>query len=249
MTDTTERILFGTGSPNVRKVGLLLEELGLDYAMKHVAVFSGEQFEPDFLAMNPIGKVPVLTDPGADEPLFESNAILIYLAETYGPDFLPEAGAARRDVMRWLMVQTALVGPMLGQYNHYHLVVKHGSEPYSAARYRNQSETVYRHLDDRLASRDWIAGDGYSIADIAIWPWTLYLERHEFAPEDFPNLARWRAQIAERPAAKRMTHRVETEYDPRNNLTRRSSSPESLDRLFNRKPDGPEADFSLIVSV
>ena len=112
MTDPTERILFGTGSPNVRKVGLLLEELGLDYAMKHVAVFSGEQFEPDFLAMNPIAKVPVLTDPGADEPLFESNAILIYLAETYGPDFLPEAGAARRDVMRWLMVQTALVGPM-----------------------------------------------------------------------------------------------------------------------------------------
>lgn len=249
MSAVNERILYGTGSPNVRKVGLLLEEIGLDYAMQHVAVFSGEQFTPEFIAMNPIAKVPVLTDPGAEEPLFESNAILIYLAETYDPTFLPEGGAARREVMRWLMVQTALVGPMLGQYNHYHLVVAHGTEPYSAARYRNQSETVYRHLDDRLSSRDWLAGGAYSIADIATWPWTLYLERHDFAPEDFPNLMRWRDRIAGRPAAQRMTHRVETEYDPRNNRTRRASSPESLDRLFNRRPDGPEADFTPIVRM
>lgn len=244
-----DRVLYGTGSPNVRKVALLLEELGLDYRMQHVAVFDAEQFTPEFLAMNPLGKVPVLTDPEAEEPLFESNAILIYLAETYGGDVLPTEGVARREVLRWLIVQTALVGPMLGQYNHFHLVVAHGTEPYSAARYRNQSETVYRQLDDRLATRDWIAGGAYSIADIATWPWILYLERHNFAPEDFPKLMRWRNRIAERPAAMRMTERVINEYDPRNNRTRRASSQEALDRLFNRKSDGPEADFSLITSV
>jgi GSH-dependent disulfide-bond oxidoreductase len=247
MGETGERLLYGMGSPNVRKVGLMLEELGLAYELRHVAVFAGEQFAPDFLAMNPLGKVPVLIDPGSTAPLFESNAILIYLAETYGGDLLPLAGEARHDVLRWLTVQTALVGPMLGQYNHFHLVVARGTEPYAAARYRNQSETVYRQLDQRLAERDWLAGDAYSIADIATWPWALYLEKHDFAPGDFPNMIRWRDRISERPTAQRMLARFVEEFDDRSDRFRRAATAENLDRFFNRKADGPTADFSPIV--
>ncbi len=238
--------LYGMQSPNVRKVGILLEELALDYRLRHVAVFSGEQFEPAFRALNPLCKVPVLVDHdrGQGQPLFESGAILFYLAETYG-GFLPAEGMARHEVMSWLMVQMASIGPMFGQHNHFQLI-RSQADPYAATRYRNQSKRLYRVLDDRLAEREWLAGDAYSIADVATYPWALYLEQHGFEAAEHPNLMRWRAAIADRPAVARSWSRFDEAFTAPSTESRRTATADQLDRFFGREPDSPEADFSWI---
>jgi GSH-dependent disulfide-bond oxidoreductase len=233
--------LYGMFSPNVRKIGIMLEELGLDYTLHHIAVFRGDQFEPAFLAMNPLGKVPVLIDhTKGGTPLYESGAILLYLAETYGA-LLPTAGPTRFEVIEWLMVQMAAIGPMFGQHNHFQLLGP-SAEPYAAARYRTQAQTLYRHLDERLATRDWIAGGAYSIADIAIFPWAGYLEQHGFVPAEHPNLIRWRESIAARPAIARMMSRFGAAFSEQD--TRRNATPTQLDRFFGRAAQNPPADFS-----
>ncbi len=234
--------LYGMFSPNVRKPGIMLEELGLDYTLQHVAIFRGDQFEPSFLAMNPLGKVPVLIDHarGSGAPIYESGAILIYLAETYG-SLLPATGMARYEVLEWLMVQKAAIGPMFGQHNHFQLLGP-GADPYAAARYRTQAETLYRQLDERLATREWIAGSAYSIADIAIFPWAGYLEQHGFAPAAHPHLLRWRDTIAARPAVARMQQRFGAsfgEQDTRRNATQSSWTGFSAARPQTRRPISP----------
>jgi GST-like protein len=233
--------LYGMASPNVRKVGILLEELGIDYALRHVAVFSGEQFDPAFLALNPLGKVPVLVDHEAGTTIFESGAILFSLAERHGA-FLPASGAARYETMQWLMVQMASIGPMFGQHNHFSLLPA-GSEPYSAARYATQAQRLYRLLDDRLTGRDWIAGDAYSIADIAIWPWALYLEQHGFIASDHPSLIQWRDRIGVRPAIARSAARFSEAYDDSTRQSLRSATQEDLDRFFARPEHAPPVDY------
>jgi GST-like protein len=239
--------LYGMGSPNVRKPGIMLEELGLDYTLHHVAVFRGDQFEPSFLALNPLGKVPVLIDHarGNGTPIYESGAILIYLAETYGA-LLPATGTARYEVLEWLMVQKAAIGPMFGQHNHFQLLGPR-ADPYAAARYRTQAETLYRQLDERLATCEWIAGGAYSIADIAIFPWAGYLEQHGFASASHPNLLRWRDTIAGRPAVARMQQRFGAAFSEQG--TRRNATPEQLDRFFARPPTNPPADFSAVTKA
>lgn len=241
--------LYGMQSPNVRKVGIMLEELGLDYQLRHVAVFRGDQFEADFLALNPLGKVPVLVDHrrGEGKPLFESGAILFYLAETYG-DFLPQEGMARHEVMSWLMVQMASIGPMFGQHNHFQLL-GHQAEPYAAARYRNQARQLYRRLDERLAGRQWIAGDHYSIADMAIHPWSTYLEQHGFDPQDHPALIDWRNRISERPAVARSAERFAAAFNQASTESRRAATPEQLDRFFGREADSPVVDFMAVTKA
>jgi GSH-dependent disulfide-bond oxidoreductase len=238
--------LYGMFSPNVRKIGIMLEELGLAYTLHHVAVFRGDQFEPSFLALNPLGKVPVLIDHerGGGQPIFESGAILIYLAETYRA-FLPASGPARYEVLEWLMAQMASIGPMFGQHNHFQLLGAQ-AEPYAAARYRTQAETLYRKLDDRLATHDWIAGGAYSIADMAIHPWSTYLEQHGFSREDHPHLLAWRTRIAARPAMARMMARFTEAFSGEADSTRRAATPDQLDRFFGRAPDNPPADFSAV---
>src|SRR6516165_5729380 len=170
------RTLYGMSSPNVRKILILLEELGLAYEWRHVAVFAGENLTPEFRRLNPFAKVPVLVEDGLAEPIFESGAILIYLAETYGGDFLPAAGPARWETLKWLMAQAANVGPVFGQHNHF----RHdpARAPYAAERFRRTAAELYRILDRRLADRPWLASDAYSIADIATYPWARYLRRH-----------------------------------------------------------------------
>jgi GST-like protein len=239
--------LYGMFSPNVRKVGIMLEELGLNYTLHNVAVFRGDQFEPSFLALNPLGKVPVLVDHdrGDGQPIYESGAILFYLAETY-EGLLPEGGMARYEVMEWLMVQMAAIGPMFGQHNHFQLLGPQ-ADPYAAARYRTQAETLYHRLDERLATRDWIAGYAYSIADVAIYPWAGYLEQHGFEPAAHPNLLRWREAIAARPAVQRMMERFSAAFSEQN--TRRTATPEQLDRFFGRAPANPPADFSAVTKA
>lgn len=240
--------LFGMGSPNVRKVGIMLEELGLDYVLRHVAVFRGDQFEPAFLALNPLGKVPVLIDhtraPGG--PIYESGAILFYLAEAYGA-LLPSGGFARYEVMEWLMVQMSAIGPMFGQHNHFQLLASQ-ADPYAAARYRTQAKLLYQRLDERLSTREWIAGDGYSIADIAIYPWSLYLEQHGLDSAAYRALIRWRDLIGAREPVKRSWKRFAAAFDKESQETRRAATPEQLDAFFNRDPGGPAVDYSAVTA-
>jgi GST-like protein len=245
MSDAKPLVLYGMGSPNVRKVGIMLEELGLSYELIHVAVFISEQFAPEFLAMNPLGKVPVLVDPALGRPLFESGAILFYLAERHDK-FFPADGAARYEVMQWLMVQMALVGPMLGQLNHFRSVLRSGSEPYAEARYAAQSERIYRLLDDRLAVHPWIAGDDYSIADMATYPWALYLQAHGFDADKYPALTRWCDTIGARPAVARSKARFNEAFAEATERARRAATPEDLDRFFGRTLAVPAADFSAV---
>ncbi|MEO6717461.1 MAG: glutathione S-transferase family protein [Novosphingobium sp.] len=236
-------ILHGMGSPNVTKVVLMLEECGLDYELRHVAVFGQEQFSPAFLKLNPLGKVPVLEDPRLGIPLAESGAILHYLAEREGK-FLPTTQPARAEVMQWLMIQMANIGPMLGQVNHFRLVMKSGTHPYAEARYAAAAEKLYRILDDCLQTREWIAGGDYSIADMACQPWANYLEGHGFDPASHPALVRWRAAVTSRPAVQRALARADEAFTDPANRTRRAASNEDLDKFFGRTETVPSADFS-----
>jgi GST-like protein len=213
--------------------------------LRHVAVFKGEQFTPEFLAMNPLGKVPVLLDAKLGHPLAESAAILFWLAERSGR-LLPINGPARYEVMQWVMVQMASIGPMLGQLNHFKLLPE-DSEPYALGRYFAQAKRLYRLIDERLTTRDWIAGGNYSIADVATYPWMLYLERHGFEATQYPALLRWRNRIAARQAVVRADQRMSEAFTAISTQTRRAATPEDLDRFFGRTQDVPSADFSSAV--
>lgn len=236
-------VLHGMGSPNVTKVILCLEECELDYELRHVAVFNQAQFDPAFLALNPLGKVPVLEDPRLGTPLAESGAILLWLAEREGR-FLPASQPARAEVMQWLMIQMANVGPMLGQVNHFRLVQRPGSHPYAEARYVAAAERLYRLIDERLAERDWLAGGDYSIADMATQPWAHYLESHGFDSAAFPHLVEWRARIAARPATQRALARSHAAFSAASDATRKAASDVDLDRFFGRTEQVPAADFT-----
>lgn len=237
-------ILHGMQSPNVIKVILMLEECGLDYELRHTAVFSQAQFEPEFLAMNPLGKVPVLQDPKLGQPVFESGAILFWLAEREGK-FLPTAQPARSEVMQWLMVQMANYGPMLGQLNHFNIAPP-DTAPYAKARYAAIAERLNRLFDERLQTREWIAGGEYSIADMATQPWAYYVERHGFDPAQFPALIEWRNRIEARPATQRAMARVSEAFDDVANRTRKGASQEDLDRFFGRTETVPVTDYSAV---
>ena len=235
-------VLFGMNSPNVRKVAIMVEELELPYTLRHVAVFKGEQFTPEFLALNPLGKVPVLIDPALGRPLAESGAILFWLAERNGA-FLPAEGPERYEVMQWVMVQMASIGPMLGQLTHFKILPK-GSELYAYGRYFAQAERLYRLIDARLAEHEWIAGGTYSIADIATYPWMTYLERHGFDPARHPALLRWRNTIAARESVGRADKRMGEAFTDLSTQSRRAATPEDLDRFFGRAKDMPSVDFT-----
>jgi GST-like protein len=243
MTISAPLTLYGGSSPNVRKIGILLEELGLDYELRHVGVFTGEQFNPMYLKLNPFGKVPVLVDPALEIPMYESGAILFYLAERHRR-FLPEGGAARYDVMKWVMVQMAMVGPMLGQLNHFRLVLQRGAQPYAEARYAEQAERIYGELDRQLSTRPWIAGNDYSIADMAIYPWSSYLENHGFSAEKHPALVAWRHKIDARPAIARSAQRFQDAFAKPSEQSRMAATDADLDRFFGRSDSVPVADFS-----
>lgn len=245
MRQTDPLILYGMHSPNVTKVVILLEELGLDYDLRPVAVFKGAQFAPEFLQLNPLARVPVLVDPLLGEPLAESGAILFWLAERSGR-FMPANGPARQAVMQWLMIQMSSVGPMLGQLNHFQIAGRDGSQPYALGRYRAQAERLYRLLDDRLANREWLAGDDYSIADIATHPWAHYLEQHGFDPQAHPALIRWRQAIDARPAISAARDRMGGQFLDAVNSARTSATKTDLDRFFGRTETMPDADFSIV---
>ena len=192
-------------TPNGHKVTIFLEETGLPYKIIPVNIGKGEQFKREFLAFSPNNRIPAIVDHeppggGAPLPVFESGAILVYLAEKTG-QFVPRDLRGRTDVMQWLFWQMGNLGPMSGQNNHFsqYAVEK---LPYAIDRYRNEVNRLYGVLNRRLADRAYMAGD-YSIADMASYPWIVPYERQGQKLEDFPHLKRWFEAIRARPAVVR----------------------------------------------
>jgi GST-like protein len=193
------------GTPNGLKIKLFLEEAGLAYRIFPVDIGKGEQFKPEFLKIAPNNRIPAIVDhepPGGGAPisLFESGAILLYLAEKTGR-FIPADIRGRAQVLQWLFWQMAGLGPMAGQNGHFSQYAPE-KVPYAIERYVKETNRLYGVLDRQLAGRDYIAGD-YSIADMACYPWIVPHERHGQNLNDFPNLRRWFQRVRERPACER----------------------------------------------
>lgn len=192
-------------TPNGHKVHIALEELGLAYKVVPVNIGAGEQFRPEFLAITPNHRIPAIVDPqgpgGRPLRLFESGAILIYLAEKAGA-LIPKDPAARYTCLQWLMFQMGGVGPMFGQYGHFHNYAPE-KIPYAMERYAKEVQRLHRVLEKRLSEAPYLAGDEYSIADIATFPWLRFPERRGVNLDDFPHVKRWHDAIAARPAVQR----------------------------------------------
>ena len=188
-------------SPNGRKVLIALEELALPYRIHWVDIGQGEQFDPAYLATSPGGKIPALVDEKAGVRLFESGAILTYLADISGK-LLPQSGAERYRTLSWLFWQVGSQGPMLGQAAHFFSHARaNGIEiPYAIERYRAEARRCYEAMDRHLASSDWFGPD-FSIADIALFPWTRTAKGQGIELQDFPHVAEWSARIAGRASA------------------------------------------------
>ena len=197
--------LYTWPTPNGHKVHIMLEEVGLEYRVIPVNINEGDQFDPEFLAISPNNKMPAMVDTdgpdGKRYSLFESGAILMYLAEKTG-QLMPTDMAARYQVIQWLMFQMGSIGPLLGQTHHFRVYAPE-TIPYAVDRYTNEAARLYGVMDKRLAESAYLAGDDYSIADIACFPWLRRPERQGQQHEDFPNMKRWFDAIAARPAVQR----------------------------------------------
>ena len=208
--------LYTHATPNGHKVSILLEELALPYEIHLVDLAANEQFSPAFLAISPNNKIPAIVDPDGPEgrsvSLFESGAILIYLAEKTRSPLLPASGEARYAVLHWLMFKMAGVGPMFGQAGHFTIYAKENI-PYGIERYTTEAQRLLAVMDGQLTRAPWIAGDDYSIADIAIFPWTNSILRVPQFPtlESWPAVCRWREQMLARPAVQRGLERPKRE--------------------------------------
>ena len=197
--------LYTWTTPNGRKVSIALEELGLPYQAHPIDINKDEQFRPDFLAIAPNNRMPAIVDQapadgGKPVSVFESGAILLYLAEKCGK-FLPKDLRGRNEVMQWLFWQMAGLGPMLGQNHHFALYAPE-KIPYAIDRYVRETSRLYQVLDNRVADREYVAGE-YSIADMACYPWIVPWKRQSQDIAKFPNLKRWFESIAARPAVVR----------------------------------------------
>lgn len=193
--------LYTSPTPNGYKISIALEELGLPYTVHAIDLGAKDQKKPEFLAMNPNGRIPVIVDREAgDFPVFESGAILLYLAEKTGK-LLPSEPKARSIAVQWLMFQMGGVGPMMGQANVFFRYFPEKIQP-AIDRYQNESRRLFEVLDTRLGQAEYLAGD-YSIADIATWPWVRIHDWAGVSADGLPNLARWLEAIAARPATAR----------------------------------------------
>jgi GST-like protein len=195
--------LYYWTTPNGHKVTIFLEEAGLPYRVVPVNISAGEQFAPEFLAISPNNRIPALVDhapTGGGQPisLFESGAILLYLAEKTGR-FILSGPRGRAETLQWLFWQVGGLGPMAGQNHHFaHYAPEH--VPYAVERYVAETNRLYGVLNRRLADRTFIAGDDYSVADMASYPWVVPHERQRQSLDDFPNVRRWFDLIGRRPA-------------------------------------------------
>ncbi len=201
--------LYTSATPNGHKASITLEELDIPYEVHSVNLGAGDQKQPEFLAINPNGRIPVIVDRGAgDFPIFESGAIMIYLAEKAGR-LLPLDAKGRSQVIQWLMFQMGGVGPMMGQANVFSRYFPE-KIPSAIARYQNETRRLLEVVDRHLADREWLAGE-FSIADIANWAWIRTHKWSGVSIEGLPHLERWKAAIYARPASLRgldVPHRV-----------------------------------------
>ncbi|WP_102957560.1 glutathione binding-like protein [Mangrovicella endophytica] len=211
--------LYTWTTPNGEKPVTMLEECGLDYRLHLVDISSGAQKAPDFLAINPNGKIPAIVDNDGGQSIrvFESGAILIYLAEKTG-QFLPTSGQARAETLAWTFFQVGGVGPMLGQWNHFAKFAKE-KIPYAIDRYRDESLRILRVLDERLKSNDYLAGDTYTIADIINFGWVRIAVSGKGLKDDGANelesLLAWVERVGSRPAVQHSLHKLETAKNER----------------------------------
>jgi GST-like protein len=192
--------LYTFTTPNGRKASIMLEEVELPYNVHKIDITKGDQFTPEFVAINPNSKIPAIVDQDTGITVFESGAILIYLAEKTGK-LLPTDSKERFQVLSWLMLQMGSVGPMFGQLNHFK---KFAPEkiPYAIERYEKETLRLYSVLEGQLAEREFICGD-YSIADIATYPWVAIHEWQGLTLDSHPNLKRWVETVQQRPAVER----------------------------------------------
>lgn len=197
--------VYSWPTPNGHKVHIMLEECGLPYEAKPINIGKGEQFTPEFLAISPNNKIPALVDPdgpdGQPISLFESGAILVYLAGKTGK-FMPATDRGKYDVLQWLMFQMGGVGPMLGQAHHFRLYAPEKIE-YAINRYSNEAKRLYGVIDKQLSRHRYLAGDDYTIADIATFPWLRSWQNQGIVLDDYPHLKKWFHAIEARPAVQR----------------------------------------------
>ena len=188
--------LFSADTPNGKKISIMLEETGFDFKVTKVDLSKDEQFNPEFIKISPLSKIPVIIDHKNKETIFESGAILIYLAERSGKLYEERY---RNKINQWLMVQMGYVGPMLGQHHQFHHY-NPGKSKFAEDRYFTISKNIYKALDARLSESNYLASDEYSIADIATFPWIARHNWHDIGLEKFKNLENWYTKISKREA-------------------------------------------------
>ena len=210
--------VYSAATPNGHKIHIMLEECGLPYRVHHINIGEGDQFRPEFLAISPNNKIPAIVDTdGPDNKpisLFESGAILIYLASKTGK-FLGDTDRQKFTTLQWLMFQMGGVGPMLGQAHHFRIYAPEKIE-YAINRYTNEAKRLYGVIDKQLSKHAYLAGDEYTIADIATFPWLRSWKNQGIDWAEYPHAKRWFDEISERPAVKRG---VEVLADQRKPLT------------------------------
>tara|TARA_B100001564_G_scaffold227748_1_gene192072 strand:+ start:425 stop:1051 length:627 start_codon:yes stop_codon:yes gene_type:complete len=191
--------LFSANTPNGKKISIMLEEIGYEYKVSKIDINKGEQFRPEFKKISPLSKIPVIIDHKKNQTIFESGAILIYLAEQSGKFYDKKN---RLVINQWLMAQMGYVGPMLGQHHQFHHY-NPGKSKFGEERYFKISKRIYSELDERLLNSKFLSGDEYSIADIGTFPWIARHEWHDIGLANYKNLMRWYIGISERDAVKK----------------------------------------------
>jgi GSH-dependent disulfide-bond oxidoreductase len=192
--------LYTWTTPNGRKVSILLEELGIKYAVKPIDITNGQQNTPEYLAINPNNKIPAIVDHDSGITLFESGAVMLYLADKYRR-FIPEDSLGRWNTIQWLMWQMGGVGPILGQVHHF-VYFNPNKSAYAEEHFSKEGRRLYGVLETLLTSRDFVAGN-YSIADMALWPWVSRFEWQKIDLTDFPHVKSWYLRIADRAPVQR----------------------------------------------
>ena len=188
--------LFSANTPNGKKISIMLEEIGYEYKVTKINLDKGEQFESDFKKISPFSKIPVIIDHESNKNVFESGAILIYLAEKSGKFYNSED---RLEINQWLMAQMGYIGPMLGQHHQFHHY-NPGKSKFGEDRYFKIAKRIYQELDERLSNKTFLSGNNYTISDIATFPWIARHEWHDIGLSKFKNLTRWYNEISKRDA-------------------------------------------------
>ncbi len=188
--------LFTADTPNGKKISIMLEEIGYKYKLTKVDIYKGEQFKPEFKKISPFSKIPVIIDHDKEESIFESGAILIYLGEKSNKFYEKNN---RTKINQWLMAQMGLIGPLIGQHHQFHHF-NPGKSKFGEERYFKITKKLYEELDERFKVSKFLAGNSYTIADIATWPWIARHKWHDIGLKNYKNLTRWYLEVATREA-------------------------------------------------